>query len=458
MSFPVSSGYEAALKEGTRVVRFRAEMFNKFFEPMATPLTLEEGGDVTYEMGAPAGRASFTLLDRNGNLPSADDPVWFARNIKLSVDMKVDGQWERVPLFFGPVQDVVRSGIRVMVDCDTKDVQHLDPHFAARPFSVREHTKLHRAIRLILESRGETRFDLTQVRERLPKNRLMNVGVEPWKVCRSIARDADMQLFYRGNGAVHLRPWPTTAAWRFRDGENGTLVSYPEERLSVGPVRDTFVVIGERTERVTVKKTSEIDTFAPIGATEIHLKADTKFVRLLEAGKKIQIGNRDPETRKIAGTYTPGSRTIPLSRPLERKKGVGAKVVLTVKVDKEVPVVGKASLTQNHKLSSQSLTAGKRPRLEILERPSIHKKQRAQEIAERRRNRVQARYEQAISISTVPIWHLELGDIFVVRFNGVEHRSRIQRITFPLSLGESMELNWAGNRPPPKKYRRRGPR
>jgi hypothetical protein len=385
----------------------------------------------------------------------AEDPVWFARNIGLSVDLKVSGEWETVPLFLGPVQDVARSGIRVMVDCDSKEVQHLDPHTAAKPLSVRKHTKIHRAIRTIMEARGETRFNLDPVRQRLPRNRVLNVGVEPWKVARSLARTADMQLFYRGNGTLHLRQWPSVAAWRFRDGEEGTLVEYPEERLSIGPVRDTFVVIGERTERVQVKRTSEMDTFTPIGATEIHLTNDPKFVRLLEAGKKIEIGNRNPETRKVAGSYTPGSRTIPLSRPLDRRKGVGAKVVLTVKVDKEVPVVGSASLTQNHKLSSQSLTGGKRPRQEILERPAIHKKQRAQEIAEKRRARVTARYEQSFAISTVPIWHLELGDLYVVRFKGVEHRSRIQRINFPLSLRDTQNINWMGNRPPPGRHRRR---
>jgi hypothetical protein len=452
--WPVSGDYEAALTESTQTVRFRAQLHNATFEPLATPLVIA-GGSVNYELGNPAGHATVELADREGNLPSADNPVWFARNVEIQVDLKVNGQWESVPLFFGPVQDVSRQGLLVTLECDSKEVQHLEPHTAARPISIRKHTKLHRAIRDILEDRGETRFDLAHVRQRIPKNRNLDVGVEPWKVCRSLARDADMQLYYRGNGRLHLRDWPTTAAWRFRDGQNATLVAYPEERLSIGPIRDTVVVIGERTEKVIVSRSTELDQPSAAGSSSVHIKNDDAFIDLLEPGKKITMGEANPETRKVAGSYTPGSRTIPLSAPLDRVKRKGAPITVSGKEDRERPVVGRASLTQNHRLSAQSLTDGKRPRVEIDERPSIHKKKRAEEIAAQRRDRISGHYEQAITVSSVPIWHLELGDIFVVNFRGVEHRSRIQRLSFPLTLGESMEINWAGNRPPPRRKNRR---
>lgn len=450
--WPVSSAYKDALTDGVRTVKFKAELYNKNFDPVGTPLHLESGGSVEHELrGEPQGRASFALIDEQRVLPPQDDARWFSWNVKISVGLKVSGEFEWVPVFFGPVQDVSQSDIRYEIDCDTKDVQHLAPHSFSKATQVRKHTKVHRAIREVMEARGETRFDLANVPQRLPENRAGKIGVEPWKFCRSLARDADKHLFYRGDGRLKLQKWPDHVVWRFTAGPDGTLVDYPQERSSVGPVRDTIIVRGRRTERVPVTKTAEMDQKSIIGATSVHVENKPAFLDLLDAGQKIKIGGQgsnDPETRKIAGSYTPGSRTIPLSNALDRAHNVGAPVSVEVKKDVERAVIGKATLTQNHKFSSQSMTGGHRPRIEVFDRPSIHKVKRATEVAESIRDRVAGQYEQSIAISSVPIWHLEVGDIFVVDFRGVDHRSRIQRVSFPLELGATMELNWLGERRP----------
>lgn len=159
-------------------------------------------------------------------------------------------------------------------------------------------------------------------------------------------------------------------------------------------------------------------------------------------------GSNEPETRKIAGSYTPGSRTIPLSDDLDNAHGVGAPVVITVKKDIERAVIGRASLGQNHRFSAENMTDGKRPRIEVFERPSIHKVQRATEVAEDTRDRIAGHSEQSIAISSLGIWPLEVGDIFIVEQRGTDHRSRIQRLSFQLSLGGTMEINWLGERRP----------
>lgn len=450
--WPVSAAYKDALIDGSRTVRFRAELFNKTFQPVGTPLVLDSSGSIDMELrGEPQGRASFALLDQNRVLPPQDDPRWFSYNIGISVDMKVDGEWDTVPLSYGPVQDISQSGIRFEIDCDTKDVQHLSPHTFARATQVTKHTKLHRAVREIMEPRGETKFDLGQVPNRLAEARSGGLGVEPWKFVKSLARDADRHLLYRGDGTLRLQKWQDHVVWKFKASRDGTLTAYPQERSSVGPVRDTIIVKGRRTEKKEVTKSAELDEKAEIDDNSIHVTNTQAFIDLLDEGLKIKIGGKGanpPETRTISGSYTPGSRTIPITNPLNHNHGDGAPVSITVKKDVERAVIGKATLNQNHRFSAENMTGGKRPRIELFDRPSIHKVSRATEVAESIRHRIAGQSEQSIAISTVPIWPLEIGDVYVVEFLGVEHRSRVQRISYPLSLGGMMEINWLGEKKP----------
>lgn len=450
--WPVSSAYEQVMVDGNRQDRFEASLFDKDFRPLGTPLTLAGEGGVTSEIrGEPQSRASFALLDRNRSLPPHDDGRWFSWNIGITVKTYVLGSWVEVPLFFGPVQDVAKKGIKYEIDCDSKDVQHLAPHTFKQATIFRKHTKLHQAIKLGLAERGDTKVDLDHVRQRLHSTVVGYRRNEPMKVFRQMARDANKQFYLRGDGTWKLREWPNHLAWKFTSGPDGTLTELPEERSSLGPVRDTFIVKGRRTERRPIPKKAEMDQKSLAGATSIHVENKADFLDVLEPGLKISIGgqgNNDPEVRKIAGSYTPGSRTIPLANALANAHGEGAPVSVTVKIDKEVAVIGKATLTQGHKFSAQSLTGGYRPRQEIFDRPSVHKVSRATDLAEALRDRAGGVSEQSIAVSSVPIWFLELGDLFGVDFFDTDHRSRIQRLFLPFRKGERMEINWLGERPP----------
>jgi hypothetical protein len=429
-----------------RVFEFKAFLYNKRFQPVSKSLELNENksSGVTYDLKAePMGHASFALLDPNRILPSHRDAIWLSRNVKLVVRELVAGQWIEVPLFFGPVQDVERDGDNLLFDCSTKDAQHLAPHRFVDSLYARKHTKYHLAIRHFMSKRGETMFQLDHVRARLEETTPGLLGVEPWKLVKKLSRHVDMFLFYRGDGRLRLKPWPSIPAFRFALGE--TLTEHPKQKTSVGPVRDTFVVVGQKTAKEEVKKESEMDQASAIGATSVHVKANSSFTKVLRDGMKIAIGGRKgkPETRTISGSYTSGSRTIPLVSSLNAKHGVGAPVSVTVKENVEKPVIGKATLTQNHPLSKEAQTSGDRPRVEVIERPKIHKVSKAKSVAESFRDRQAGRYERSISISTVPIWHLEVGDIYAVGGD----KARIQRIFYPLNRS-SMEIDWAGRRRP----------
>lgn len=448
--------YEAALVAGSRVERWKAELYDRDFRPLGKPLTLANEGGIQAELrGEPQARASIGLLDPTNSLPPHNDARWYSWNIYIWVEtwLRDLGIWEPCPLFFGPIQDVSQSlsGLSYEIDADTKDAQHLHPHTFAGFTAFREHTKLHVAIKEGLQERGETKFQLAHTRHRLHENRGGKIDVAPWKVFKAMAREAGMQLFYRNDGTVCLREWPGAPSWRFKVSPDGTMTEYPQGRTSVGPVRDTIYVIGRKTERKPVPKEAEMDQKSIIGATSIHVENKPAFLDVLEAGMPIDIGGQganDPERRKIAGSYTPGSRTIPLSNALSRAHNVGAPVSVVVKKDVEKAVVGKAELGQNHPFSAQAQTGGKRPRIEVLRRASVHNVKRATELAEDHRDRIAGEFEQAISVSTVPIWPLELGDLFLVNDVDIDHRSRIQGIFYPCEQGAAMRLNWLGERPP----------
>lgn len=448
--WPVSSAFRDQMAASERNYRFKAQLFDKNFDPVAISVTLNENDSsgVTIDLqGEPMGEAVFALLDPNHKLPSHRDPIWLSRNVKLTVEELVDGEWIEVPLFFGPVQTVERDGHNLYLVCNTKEVQHLDPHVFERSAYARKHTKIHVAIRHFMSQRGETRMQLDGVGQRLPETVAGLLGVEPWKIVRKLARAADRFLYYRGDGTLRLKPWPDSVAFRLAIGE--TLLEEPRKRTSVGPVRDTFVVIGQKTVKEEVAKKGELDQVAAAGATSIHLAANPELVDALADGMKIRIGGRgsnDPEVRTIAGSYTSGSRTVPLTRALSIKHGIGAPAAVTVKEHVEKPVVARASLTQNHPLSKEAQTGGLRPRVAVVERPSIHKWERAKDAAESLRDRQAGRSERSIHVSTVPIWFAEIADLYEVG----EDRARIQRIFYPLNRGP-MEIDWSGQRRPRRK-------
>lgn len=457
MAWDITDAYADALVAGVRTVRFRARLYDRSFQPVGASEFAIADGDVSVDIHAePMARASFTLLDEDRVLPDSSDPIWLARNFEIYVEMQVAGTWERKYLFFGPVQDVSGEGVQYHFDCDSKDVQHLEPHVITEPIGLRKNTKLHVALRQLFEARGETRFALHRVARRLDRSKPLPVGVEPWRSAKSLASDADLQLYYRGDGTLKTRPWPKGAEWVFSDGPKSTLVSDPVERTSVGPVRDTVIVVGERTEKANVTKTAEMESASVVGATSVTVAPNPAFVALLEPGLTVEIGGKGgtPETKRIAGSYTPGSRTIPLSAALNNKHSKGAPVKVSARVDKQVPIYASASLPDWHRLSAKSLTGGSRPRAEIVERPGVNRKSRAKELANSIRDRIAGLFEQAVEIATVPIWHLEIGDIIAARTKGIQRMTRIQRINYPLSLSGVMDINWSGSRRPNSKRKR----
>lgn len=474
LSASEQASFDAALVDSRRRLRFTAQLYSKTGNPLAKSLTILDGEvviDATARKSEPTRTAFVTLADPDKqlqlNVTQPDDgDLWFAKSLQLHYGVYVRdlNRWVDVPVFHGYVFEVSRHGIEVDIDLIGKDAQHLPPHVFPKSFEVKRGTRINRAIRDLFETRGESKFQLDRVTTRLARTKTWiaedtlgrrrttkGTGASPWKAAQNLADAADMQLFYRPNGFLRLREWPESPSWRFNEGRDCVVVDDADERYSIADIYNMVIVRGERTVKIEVKSETKLTEGTAAGATSIKVASSKN----LQAGRKISIGSgNNPETRKVAGSYTPGSKTVPLSRALNNGHKNGAQVMVRHREDRARPIIGRASLTQNHPLSAPALTNNKRPRIRIEDRPGIHKKSKAQDKAEAIMRRMKVGVEQDVGLAIVPIPHLEEGDLVRADVSGVEKRFRIKRMTIPLNTDDFSELGWTGRRVPKRRRRR----
>jgi hypothetical protein len=271
-------------------------------------------------------------------------------------------EWVDVPLLTGPVHELAHNPEdgTVEISVPSKESQHLDPSFLHKPFNVKKGIRIHRAIRLLFEARGEPgRFRFPRSSKRLNNPRSWGIGAQPWLIGHRLARQIDRELYYRGNGDLVLRKEPRSPVWKFRDGRDCIVIGHPTHRLSISQLRNMVIVKGGRSKK----------------------KADGK------------------RKRKIV----------------------------------------KRQLRDKNPLSSQTITGGKRPRVQITERDKLTSKADLKDVAKKQLKRKGGELEQEITVSCLPIPHLELGDPVVVDVRGLRKRFRVRRFSMNAT---SMEINF----------------
>lgn len=453
--------YERALAADTATVRYRAQLYNRSGNPLPIPLDVLDGEvvvDATNTRDHPTRTAGVTLHDPN-QLLALDSTapfsggVWFSHSLRLTDGIWVDAlsRWVDVPVFHGPISDFSRHGDEVEIDAQGKEAQHLAPHYFFMSFAARRHWRIHHAIQELLEARGEKDFNLDHTHRRLARDRTWPAGAIPWRAAQNLASAVDRQLFVRGDGTFRLRSVPENPVWVFGEGPDSILVDYVEDRHSISRVRDSVLVIGERTVKVPVKKHTELNAKVAAGATSIFVKDKETF---FSAGDRIEIGQGSKrETRKV--TSRSGNQIFFTGRALSFGHPKGAPVTVNTTKKETRPVIGRAELGQNHHLSSQALTGGKRPRIKVDHRPGIHKVDKARRRAKKQLHRMKLGLEREISFSCVPVFHLEELDQVGVEIDGRMATVRLERFTIPQHPEGVMDVNWVGRRVP-RRRRRRG--
>lgn len=125
------------------------------------------------------------------------------------------------------------------------------------------------------------------------------------------------------------------------------------------------------------------------------------------------------------------------------------------------PVVGRATLPNNHALSDVTLNGGNKPNQRFWSRPNLKSRARANQIARQYIDSGGTGLEAEMNLTVIPLPHLEEMDVVKLGFGsaGVDiHKFRLKNFNIPLTESGEMSINWQGRRKPRTKRRpsRRG--
>ena len=232
-------------------IRVRVTVLNLEHEPLGDLTNDVLDGQVNIDADAEVTRSlTVTFLDRRRTLDfDSDSPangaLYANRMLRVAYEVRVDafGDWVNVPIFTGPVIKLDRTDDEVTVECQGKELLALAQ--AWRPMTIKKGTPKVDAIRRLLRERaGESRFDLPDMAEKLPKRVTIGRESQPWLVARKIAESMDRQLFYDGRGVCRMRRYPGNAGYTFNDGDGGDVLTAPQVAFSMDEVANAVWVKG----------------------------------------------------------------------------------------------------------------------------------------------------------------------------------------------------------------------
>lgn len=192
------------------------------------------GGQIIFDDTQDVSRsASLTFLDPehkmalDSNSP-ADAAFFIDRMIGVTYTVLSPDRmfYVNIPVFTGPITKMDRDWVTVRIECMGKEILALDPFWSPRTY--RRGARRIDVVRALLSGLGETKFSFTNSTSKLTKDLSLSSEHKPWTSARSVARNANLQLFYDGRGVAVLRPYPTAPVWTFTEGVGGTILSKPE--------------------------------------------------------------------------------------------------------------------------------------------------------------------------------------------------------------------------------------
>lgn len=119
--------------------------------------------------------------------------------------------WIMVPVFWGPISLFTRKGHEVTIEGQGKESLYLEPGLLWEPLTFRKGFPTVTALHDVLYRRGERRFALPHMNNRLPNKLSLTRHDEPWKVAKALAHSLNRQLYVTGDGIVKVRSTPSSA-------------------------------------------------------------------------------------------------------------------------------------------------------------------------------------------------------------------------------------------------------
>lgn len=282
--------YRAALRADRRI-RIRVDVLNrneKVISSLSTPRTRILEGQVNADFDADVSRSlTLTALDPgrklhfDGNSP-ADGALFADRFVRVRYGVWVEAldRWVDVPVFTGPVTRFDRDGEQVAIEAQGKESLALAPAVMWEKLTIPKGTRKTVAIRRIMEAKGEARFSGFSPTARLPHAVSLARMDEGWKIAQRIARGMDRQLFYDGAGILRLRRIPRAAAWTFRTGDDGDVLTAPQVAYDMTEVRNAIIVVGRTPEgaKQSIKATAIADRGHPLSPYSLARNGEPRFL------------------------------------------------------------------------------------------------------------------------------------------------------------------------------------
>lgn len=248
--------FEDALADSGRRIRSSVRLLNRNEQPVgelakflsAASVQVSTDGDVsrslTLELGDPTEQIRI-----EPNSPS-DRSIYVDRFIAAEYGVYVGelARWVDVPVFWGPVTEISRSGGHVSVEAQGKERLMLAPHLATKGYTIRRGTTVKDGIEHVGRQAGEARFDLPELSGKVRRPRAVSRTSEPWKVIvggeqnakgRPIAgliekADAEYGVYYDGRGRLTARRKAAPPVFTITDDHLG------EQRPTIGYDTETF--------------------------------------------------------------------------------------------------------------------------------------------------------------------------------------------------------------------------
>lgn len=267
--------------------RLRVRVLNKsekVIEQLDVPASQVVGGSVTVDSRADITRSlDLTFIDAQHRLGfdsgSPARGALFADNmvaVAYGVLVPTVG-WVDIPVFWGPVTNFQRDSAGVTIEAQGKEALGLDPHFVTQGYTVAKGRRVDLAIKDVMDRVGETRYDLPDLPQRLPRPRAVEPEDEPWDVVKFgweagtkewhgkgkqrhrervtveynglVSLAGPMQAFYNGEGRLCVRRRSTTNVLVLQRGRD--LITDPAVKFDALAARNHVVVTGAK---VTVGK------------------------------------------------------------------------------------------------------------------------------------------------------------------------------------------------------------
>jgi hypothetical protein len=174
--------------------------------------------------------AQVTLLDVNRTLPfDTDSPAAVAvfLDSQLRIEQRIyvpslstGADWVTVPVFFGPVTRLDRTGYQVTIEAGGREMLYQGS--SARAMTFGKGMKRTDVIQTLLnEGNGEggyseTLRDIPDLSNTLPKPVSMTQEAKPWDEILRQAAALNRQVFYDGSGTIRLRPFHSQPVFAFQ--------------------------------------------------------------------------------------------------------------------------------------------------------------------------------------------------------------------------------------------------